>query len=86
MASKQQQWRQNNNNRLLRTIKCQDQRKNFDTKENELILDLFAENNELLMSKHTSVETTQNKNSVLRETRRYGSADKDKAVEYGLRR
>ena len=41
--------------------------KNFDTKENELILDLFAENNELLRSKHNSIVTTQRKNSVLRE-------------------
>ena len=41
--------------------------KNFDTKENELILDLFAENNELLRSKHNSIVTMQRKNSVLRE-------------------
>ena len=41
--------------------------KNFDTKENELIVDLIAENNELLRSKHNSIVTTQRKKSVLRE-------------------
>ena len=41
--------------------------KNLNTKGNELVLDLFAENNGLLRSKHNSVITTQRKNSVLRE-------------------
>ena len=40
---------------------------NFDTKENELILELCAENNELLTCKHNSVVTLQKKNSVLSE-------------------
>ena len=62
MAKSQQQQSSVDNNKMSRP-----RGKNFDTKENELIFDLFTENNELLRCKHNSVVTTQKKNSVLRE-------------------
>ena len=41
--------------------------KNFDSKEDDLILDLFAEHEGLLRSKHNNVVTTQKNNEVLKE-------------------
>ena len=60
MAESQQQQSSVDNNKMSRP-----KGKNFDTKENELILDLFTENDELLRCKHNSVVTTQKKNSLL---------------------
>ena len=62
MAESQQQQSSVDNNKMSRP-----RGKNFDTKENELILDLFTENNELLRCKHNSVVTTQKKNSLLQD-------------------
>ena len=53
MADSQQQQSSVDNNKISKP-----RGKNFDTKENKFILDLFAENSKLLRCKHNSVITT----------------------------
>ena len=55
------------NQEASQTKKSRPRAKNFDSKENELILDLFAEHDAVLRSKHNSAVTCQRKQMVLKE-------------------